>query len=324
MDYALVSRELLRALRGKRSQVALSRRLGYRTNAVYSWEAGRDFPTALRFFEVATRVGIDVGGAVGRFYRRRPAWLDAHSPLSRAAVAALLDDLRGATPVVELAARTGYSRFAIARWLNGRCEPRLPQFLALVEACSLRLLDFVAAFVDPTAMPSLAKPWRDLETTRRAAHEVPWTQAVLRCLELPAYAALERHASGFIARQLGISLDEEERCLQLLIDSGQVRRQGRHYVARQALTVDLRRDAASTRTLRAFWTRVALERLEADRPGLYSYNVFGISNADLLRLRELHASYFQQMRAIIAQSQPVERVAVTCTQLFALDEPADA
>jgi hypothetical protein len=68
------------------------------------------------------------------------------------------------------------------------------------------------------------------------------------------------------------------------------------------------------------WTRVALERLEAGSAGVYSYNVFGISSADLVRLRELHASYFQQMRAIIAQSQPVERVAITCTQLLALDE----
>lgn len=320
MDYALVARELMRTLRGKRSQVALSRRLGYRTNAAYTWEAGRDFPTALRFFEVATRVGVDVGAALGRFYQREPAWLDAHAPVTREGVAALLEDLRGATPVVELAARTGYSRFAIARWLSGRCEPRLPQFLAVLEACSLRLLDFVAAFVDPAMLPSLERPWRDLEATRRAAHDVPWTQAVLRCLELPAYAALPRHAPGFVAERLGISREEEERCLQLLQGSGQVQRAGERLRVGRALTVDLRRDAASTRKLRSFWTRVALERLEAGRSGVYSYNVFGISSADLQRLRELHASYFQQMRAIIAQSQPVERVAVTCTQLLALDE----
>jgi transcriptional regulator with XRE-family HTH domain len=320
MDVVQVARELMRSLRGERSQVALSRRLGYRTNAAYSWEAGRDFPTAARFFEVAARVGVDVGKALERFYRRRPAFLDSHPSLDKAAVAALLTDLRGSMPVVELAKRAGFSRFAVARWLNGSCEPRLPQFLALIDASSLRLLDFVAAFVDPTTLPSLKEPWLHLEATRRAAHEVPWTQAVLRCLELPAYAALKHHVSGFIAGQLGITREEEQRCLSLLLDSGQIKREGEHYVVQQALTVDLRRDPTSTRTLRSFWTRIALERLEAGSDGVYSYNVFGISNADLERLRELHASYFQQMRAIIATSQPVERVAITCTQLLALDE----
>jgi len=320
MNYEQIARELMRSLRGRRSQVALSRRLGYRTNAVYSWEAGRDFPTALRFFEVATRVGVDVSAALERFYQRRPSFLESHAPLDRPAVAALLSELRGSIPVVELAARTGYTRFAIARWLNGRCEPRLPQFLALIEASSLRVLDFIAAFVDPTTLPSLEKPWRDLEATRRAAHDVPWTQAVLHCLELPAYAAQGPHVPGFIAGQLGISVEEEERCLQLLLDTGQVQRAGERYAVQHALTVDLRRDPASTRRLRSFWTRVALERLEAGSGGVYSYNVFGISNADLVRLRELHASYYQQMRAIIAQSQPVERVAITSTQLLALDD----
>ena len=66
MNYVQVARELMRSLRGARSQVALSRRLGYRTNAAYSWEAGRDFPTAARFFEVAARVGTDVGAALDR------------------------------------------------------------------------------------------------------------------------------------------------------------------------------------------------------------------------------------------------------------------
>jgi hypothetical protein len=52
---------------------------------------------------------------------------------------------------------------------------------------------------------------------------------------------------------------------------------------------------------------------------VYAYNVFGVSNRDLPRLRALHENYFKQMQAIIAQSQPVERVAISCTQLLALD-----
>jgi hypothetical protein len=36
MDFDTTGRELLQALRGERSQVALSRRLGFSTNVVYT------------------------------------------------------------------------------------------------------------------------------------------------------------------------------------------------------------------------------------------------------------------------------------------------
>jgi hypothetical protein len=316
LDFEQLSRELVRAVRGERSQLALSRWLGFRTNVLYSWEAGRDFPTAARFLDVAARCGADVRGALERFLPRATS---ADAGDKRALVTALLVAARGHTPIVELAARSGYSRFAIARWLKGQTEPRLPQLLRLLEASSLRVLDFVAALTDPAQLQSVADAWRDLEATRTAAHEAPWTQAVLRCLELPAYARLPEHAPGFVAQRIGIELEEERRCLQLLEDSGQIQLQDGRYVVQRALAVDTRRDPESTRRLRSFWTRVALERLEAGTDGLFSYNVFGVSEADLARLRELHAEYFQQMRTIIADSEPVERVVIGATQLLALD-----
>jgi transcriptional regulator with XRE-family HTH domain len=162
MDFVLVARELVRALRGKRSQTALSRRLGYRTNVIYRWEAGRDFPSAAKFLHLAERTGRDVRGAIEQFYRVAPGWLAEHSPGSRDGAAAFLRDLQGPTSIVELAAATGHSRFKVARWLQGKGEPRLPEFLQLIVASSLRMLDFVATLVDPTRLPSLHEPWRDL------------------------------------------------------------------------------------------------------------------------------------------------------------------
>ena len=38
LDFEQIARELLVALRGKRSQTAWSRRLGYKSNVAYAWE----------------------------------------------------------------------------------------------------------------------------------------------------------------------------------------------------------------------------------------------------------------------------------------------
>src|SRR5262245_21153082 len=125
-DCERLAADFLRALRGKRSQRALSRRLGYRTNIAYTWESGRSFPTAARTFAVAERVGIDVRSAIGAFFGTPPAWVGESAPATREGVARLLAELRGRQSIVDIARAVGKSRFATARWLQGLAEPRLP------------------------------------------------------------------------------------------------------------------------------------------------------------------------------------------------------
>src|SRR5262245_28799725 len=79
----------------KRSQMALSRRLGYKTNILYIWEAQKGAPTGAGFLRLAERCGVDVRQALVQFYRTPPPWLAEHDPRSPEGVAALLDDLRG-------------------------------------------------------------------------------------------------------------------------------------------------------------------------------------------------------------------------------------
>ncbi|HEY0465236.1 MAG TPA: DUF4423 domain-containing protein, partial [Polyangiaceae bacterium] len=240
MDYESLSSELLRVLRGKRSQTAFSKRLGYRSNVAYAWESGRAWPTALDFFGILERSGRKLEPALAAFYRL-PAGASVKADLKSAhGVAAFLDDLRGRTAVVDLARATKRSRFAVARWLKGDAEPRLPDFLRLVECASLRLLDFLACFIEPSTLPSVAKLWRELETARRAAYEMPWSHAVLRVIELPVYRKLRAHEPGFIAQRLRISREEEERCVALLLETGQLKKQGKRMIPGAPLTEDTR------------------------------------------------------------------------------------
>ena len=61
--------------------------------------------------------------------------------------------------------------------------------------------------------------------------------------------------------------------------------------------------------------------LQAPAPSpIGSYNLFTVSERDLGRLRELHLAYFRELRAIVAESEPAERVVVANVQLFGLDE----
>lgn len=321
-DYERLAAELMRALRGRLSQEAFARRLGCRSHAVYTWEAGRNFLTAARMFAAAARVGVDPRAALQRFYRRPPGWLEAADPGRPETVARVLDDLRGTTAITTVADTIGRSRFAVARWLRGQSEPRLPDFLRLLEATSLRLLDFVSCLVDPAQVPCIAERHRDLEATRRAAYELPWSQAFLRALELSDYQALPAHEPGWLARRLGMSRDEEDRSLQLLSDAGQIELHEGRYRPTLVSVVDTRQDSEAAWRLRRFFSMAAAERLRGapDHASASAYNLFGVSRADLARLHELQRAYFRQMRAIIAESEPVETIVLANMQLVVLSE----
>ncbi len=321
MDFERLASELVRCVRGRRSQVSVSQRLGYTTNVVYTWESGRSFPSALSFLELAQACRVPVRKVLSQFYVKPPLWLSQQKAIpSRAVVAAFLRDQRGSTPIGELAQAAEVSRFALARWLKGSVQPSLPDFLRVVHVATQRLLGWVKLFADPEQLPSLAAEWRRQNAARCAAYEQPWSQAVLRALELAAYRALERHQPGWIAARLGISEAREREALALLAQSGQIVSTGGLYTVNQTAPLNLRDDPGAARAQRAFWVQVAAERASVAQ-GMFAYNVCGVSAADLGRLKQLQRDYLQRARAIIAASEPVEHVALLGVQLFALDEP---
>ncbi|HEU4580020.1 MAG TPA: DUF4423 domain-containing protein [Polyangiaceae bacterium] len=318
LDPKRLAADWLRALRGRRSQVALSRRLGYRSNISYRWESGRCFPSASATLRLVQLLGGDVRGSLTRFFRSTPPWLAQVDVCSVAGVARLLDDLRGGAKLVELARRSSFSRFAVTRWLRGRADPTLPEFLSLVEVTSQRVLDFVSAFTDPELLPSARAAWRRLQAAREAAYGQPWSHAVLRALELSDYLALPRHEPGWLAQRLGIPEALERTCLEVLQHSGQIRREGRHYRPVQLQLVDTRSDPRRALELRAGWAATSVERLRAGAPGVLSYNLGSVSRADLQRIEQLQRAHYRQIVSIIAESAPSECVVLYAAQLLAL------
>ena len=318
LDFDIVAAELVRALRGKRSQVAFSRRLGYTSSVAHRWEAGRAWPWASALLEGCERIGIDLDAALTRFFQRRPGWLDQHALASRAGIAAFLRQLRGKTPISRLAEASGINRYSLARWLAGSAEPRLPDFLRVIEAASRRVVDFLACLVDPARLPAVAERWQRLEQLRHAAYEYPLSHAVLRALEL-APELSRANTSAWLEQTLGMRREEVTEALHVLERTGQVRRvSGAWRPERTAPVVNTSADPERARAACLAWTRLALERLEARAPGHYGYSVFAIGKADLRKLRDLHVEYLRAMLDLIAGSRHSECVAVYASQLLDL------
>lgn len=314
IDVDLLSRQLVRSLRGKRSQRALSRRLQYTTNVVYLWESGRRWPTVASFFWLAHRTGCDVPAALDRFVLGDPL-PGIEAPWQPDVVPGLMKRLQGSTPATTLAARIGRSRDAVGRWLRGETEPRLPEFLRFVEVSSTRLLDFVALFVDPAELTATAAAWHRLLAARKLTREQPWAPAVLLALELepPLDEAM-------IAQRLRLPEDLVEECIALLLAAGQIQHVQGRWQRVEVQAVDTRNTTRPV-DLKRWWTQVAAARLgEAD--GVASFTVCAISAKDFQQIQLLQRQFYRQVRNLIAASTPCERVVLINLQTLALDVPA--
>jgi hypothetical protein len=72
--------------------------------------------------------------------------------------------------------------------------------------------------------------------------------------------------------------------------------------------------------LHHFFSTAGAQRLQEAPEGTAAsaYNLFGVSRVDLERLRELQRTYFREMRAIIADSEPVEAIVLANMQMVEL------
>ncbi len=318
-DYDRLAAELVRAMRGRRSAAALSRLGGYRSNVVLRWEHGQAWPTAARFFGLCVRLRVDVDRSVSTFLGSRPSWLDTSGFATKEGVAALLRDLRGQSPFLQLASRTGINRYTLSRWMNATAEPKLPQLLALVDALSRRLPDFIATLVDPSALPSMRRRWQKLSASRRVAYDEPLSHGVLRALELSEYKERGFRQAAWLEKKLGMSSEEVERCLRALSRAGQVRRTRQRWIPVSVERVDTRSDPEGAKAIKLAWTELAIDRMRADAPGAYGFSLFAVGREDMKRLRKIHLDYVRAMQSVIAQSENTSCVGLYCAQLLDLD-----
>jgi transcriptional regulator with XRE-family HTH domain len=277
---------------------------------VADWETGHRAPTAEELLRVMERVGIDVPAGFAAFHPGSAHHLDDGVP-------AWLDALRGTARQAEVAARGGFSRHQIRRWLTGEARPRVPDFLRLVHALTGRAPDWVAAFVPIEEVPALEAPWRSARAAARLAYDAPWSAAVRIVINTDAYRA--HGTDAWLADALGLSEEQLAPAVRALLDAGLATREGERLLPASAFTADASASRDDTRRLKAHWSRVAAERLAHPRPDdMVSLNLVTLSRADLARVRELQRSYFRSLRGIVAASTPEETAALVMMQIVSL------
>lgn len=321
-EYGQVAAELMRAIRSDRSQRMFANRLGYKGNPATDWEHGRHFPTAAEALRAATRCKLDVLAAFRSFSTVAPPEVQN----GKWVLSPWLASLKGSMTQTELAARCGCSRFSIRRWLTGQGEPKLPEFLRLIDAMSGRAFDWVAALVPIDQVPTLAAKHAQAQAAKTLAVEHPWTEALLRLLETQDYQS-SIHSDERLARALGLPQHSIRQMLLRLADAGVVVPSADSYRVVGSLAVDTRGVSGGIWALQTHWAEVGYARAARNRDtqvesaatkstDWYAYNVISVSADDLALVQERLKQAYADIRSIVAASEPAERAALVNLQLI--------
>lgn len=314
MDHSALAAELIRARRGNRTQRALSRLLGYRSNVVFAWENGHDEPNARTFFRLVQKTG---DGVLPQRYPGQGACTPDLT--SKQGMANYLQSLGKGWKITDLSRALGRDRSAVSRFMRGQTEINLGDLLHVVEVTTPALFEFLGLFADPVELPSARKEYQRLLSARKAAMDMPWSGAVLPMTDLREYQCLPAHLPGWFASRLGVTAEEEQRGLDHLVRSGQLERCGGRYRRPRDLPADPATDPAIARRLASFWlTRAATHALQPEGEG-FSFHAFGVSHKELAAIERLQAEYFQKLQNIVEQSEGTEAVAVATMALLQLD-----
>jgi hypothetical protein len=314
MDIKGVQKQILRSVRGERSQSQVSGRMGFKFNIVHRWESGKVKVAWADFVKYCHACKVDLKKALATaiLYKGAPDRADL-----------IIARMIGKRDIGGAAKALGVSRFVLADWLNETRSPSLEQLLQIINKLHL-LGDFTSALVDIDSVPSLTAPHRARVQRLKSSRQNPFLFATELCFELADYKK-HPHKEGFVARKLGIPIVVERALIAELKKNDAIELKDGRYVSKESLTVSTSGDFATHKQMMDHWSRRGLEQMaklkEPAEDQSFNFFLFSLSKQAYLKAAEAQKEFLFKIRDYILEDKAdPEDVAVLSLQLFKLGE----
>jgi transcriptional regulator with XRE-family HTH domain len=309
----ILVKELLRALRGRRSQRALSQRLGYSFNQVAKWESGHKKILWNEFVDLCTATKTPLAKSLASHYKYSGESSDASQIIS------MLIQVNGKSTSA-IGRQLEISRHSLSSWLKSKSYPSVHEvlhLLSLYRGGKPHVISFVASLVGNSAMlPSIGDVVAQREGQIALAYQHPWLSAAAECLQLRDYRESAKHIPGFISKHLGISIDEEQMALSFLMKIGAITERNRKFaisgssVVFQENVLADPNDQEGNFRVREYWWEKALTHLR-NRPSwkslTFAFQTFAVSKEADKKIRDASIRYYQEIERLVEDdTQPKE------------------
>ena len=257
--YKNVACELIKALRGERSQQWVNERLGHQNyNVVSRWETGQQRIYWKDFVELTKVFKIDVRKDLEDFY----GFFENLDDQTK-----LVSSFVGDTSIEKAAKFLDTSTSTVQRLLRGATPLQLSTFLALLEYRG-DLFRFAARTVEIKKVPSLFESYNQSREALQTFSKHPEASPIMLCFCLSEYKAKDAHEEGWVANKLGISKDKELDVIADLENVGLIEKENGRYVEKAHflnLSYSKEDEKEWSHLIKENWIKEALSRFE-NRP----------------------------------------------------------
>lgn len=281
-DFETISMEAIRVLRGTQSQQTLSRRLGYKSNVIYSWESGKRMPTLDAVMKIALMNSLSERG-------ERLARKLTHEE----GISAFLTEIAQGFSLTMLATQMNVSRSSLSRWRSGDIIPSFPLFLYFFELVTGRVLDFLNFILDVNDIESVQEQWQYMSRMRATINMMPACVPILCALDLGEYRQLATHDDKFIAKTLGLTTAEVRLCLEQLVLADIIHFENSKYIP-ESTKLDL------FQSVNSLWSKLSI------KPELEGEVAIAVSEQSLVLIRSKMEHLLQECHAI-ASTEPNDK-----------------
>ncbi len=306
---------LLKSMRGKHSQQAISKRLGYGFNQVYRWESGRIGMSWKDFALYCDVCKVDLKLALGHLLGEITNPQDHCQIFSR---------IIGRTPIANICKQTGISRQQLDRWRKRRASPSVEQIFHFLNESMGVTLDLAKILNRNKKIPTSITKLIDDTLLKNIAVESPISLLVGILFAMDEYQNLKKHKDGYIASKLGISIVDEHEMLSNLIKAGELAKKNGKFISQAPRIRTKTPSFTDHKTIIKFWLQRAMNTLDAqkdfnDQVSIMGYRVMGISNECYQRIVERYRQFQNEIGLMIREDQ--DAIDVACVMSLQLFDP---
>ncbi len=220
IDYSVLKKELLVALRGSRSQLEMSQLAGFSFNQWHKWETEQKWLRWDEFVDVLDQLNIPLREICLNLFTFQDDPKDFQN---------LIRSMCSGKSFEQVAEILKQDEETIRRWSRNQISPSIETVFLLIQSQQNNLTEFIGKLVAIDQVPSLKNLSISQLNHKIVEIEHPFSAAIEACLNLKAYKDLKAHSDEWISERTLISLPLVIATLKKLESAGTIKKIGNHY-----------------------------------------------------------------------------------------------
>lgn len=300
MTIPKLTAEMIRNIRGTKSQSFVNQRLSFKSNQIHRWETGQRNISWLNFVKLCKIRKIPLAPVLWNT-------ILYDYPIERTDLLVNHLVLGHTTKQVSRTLDLNYHR--VRRWQLMKTEPDLIDVLSLMSLLPGQLENFIIRLCEAGAFAVPKSLVVHSLNPTSVIFRHPIAGALTAVLELDDYQNRDRHSSAEIARLLQTPISEIEECLKALLNSGMVKIDKNGLYKPVEVNIDTSGlDSKNRARLRAFWFERFARQLQSgdlnfSGPSKLSYLLHAVSEAGYTELVEQLRIFYRNVDKIVKLDQ---------------------